>query len=102
MLFRSHIIQKAPSAELRPGQKDADSLPAYDVLDELLKHYIEEQKGVDELITMGYDQTTVYKIIDLVNASEYKRYQAPPILRVSSKSFGKGRIMPLVANYSSK
>jgi NAD+ synthase (glutamine-hydrolysing) len=51
---------------------------------------------------MGYDQTTVHKIVDLVNGSEYKRYQAPPILRVSTKAFGKGRIMPLVANYSSK
>ena len=72
------------------------------MLDELLKHYIEEHKGIEELITMGYDQTTVHKVIDLVNGSEYKRYQAPPILRVSTKAFGKGRIMPLVANYSSK
>ena len=101
-IIPNHIITKAPSAELRPGQKDADSLPDYDVLDELLKHYIEEHKGVDELITMGYDQTTVHKVVDLVNGSEYKRYQAPPILRVSTKAFGKGRIMPLVANYSSK
>ncbi len=97
-----NIIEKAPSAELRPGQKDADSLPDYDVLDELLKHYIEEKKGIEELITMGYDQTVVNKVVALVNASEYKRYQAPPILRVSNKAFGKGRLMPLVAKYPNR
>ena len=98
-IIPNHIIDKAPSAELRPGQKDSDSLPDYDVLDELLKHYIEEKKGIEELIAMGYEQTVVKKIVGLVNASEYKRYQAPPILRVSTKSFGKGRLMPLVARY---
>jgi NAD+ synthase (glutamine-hydrolysing) len=97
-----NIIEKAPSAELRPGQKDADSLPDYDVLDELLKHYIEEKKGIEELITMGYDQTVVNKVVALVNTSEYKRYQAPPILRVSNKAFGKGRLMPLVAKYPNR
>lgn len=100
-IIPQNIISKAPSAELRPGQKDSDSLPDYDVLDEVLKNYIELKKGKEELITMGYDPITVNKVIDLVNASEYKRFQAPPILRVSSKAFGKGRIMPLVANYKS-
>ena len=100
-IIPNNIIVKAPSAELRPGQKDSDSLPDYDVLDELLKHYIEERKGVEELITMGYETAVVTKVVALVNGSEYKRYQAPPILRVSAKAFGKGRIMPLVAKYSS-
>jgi NAD+ synthase (glutamine-hydrolysing) len=97
-----NIIEKAPSAELRPGQKDSDSLPDYDVLDELLKHYIEERKGIEELITMGYETAVVEKVVGLVNGSEYKRYQAPPILRVSAKAFGKGRLMPLVAKYRSR
>jgi len=101
-IIPNNIIVKAPSAELRPGQKDSDSLPDYDVLDELLKHYIEERKGVEELITMGYETAVVTKVVALVNGSEYKRYQAPPILRVSAKAFGKGRIMPLVAKYSSR
>lgn len=101
-IIPNHIINKPPSAELRPGQKDSDSLPDYDVLDELLKHYIEEKKGIEELITMGYETSVVHKVVALVNGSEYKRYQAPPILRVSSKSFGKGRLMPLVAKYPSK
>ncbi|MFZ9430883.1 MAG: NAD+ synthase [Bacteroidia bacterium] len=101
-IIPNNIIVKAPSAELRPGQKDSDSLPDYDVLDELLKHYIEERKGVEELITMGYETAVVNKVVALVNGSEYKRYQAPPILRVSAKAFGKGRIMPLVAKYSSR
>jgi NAD+ synthase (glutamine-hydrolysing) len=101
-IIPNNIIVKAPSAELRPGQKDSDSLPEYDVLDELLKHYIEERKGVEELITMGYETAVVKKVVALVNGSEYKRYQAPPILRVSAKAFGKGRIMPLVAKYISR
>jgi len=101
-IIPNNIIVKAPSAELRPGQKDSDSLPEYDVLDELLKHYIEERKGVEELITMGYETAVVNKVVALVNGSEYKRYQAPPILRVSAKAFGKGRIMPLVAKYISR
>ena len=75
-------------------------MPDYDVLDELLKHYIEERKGIEELITMGYEPSVVTKVVGLVNGSEYKRYQAPPILRVSAKAFGKGRLMPLVAKYS--
>jgi NAD+ synthase (glutamine-hydrolysing) len=94
-----NILTKAPSAELRPGQKDSDSLPDYPVLDEILRFYIDERKGRDEIITHGYDPNTVDKILKLVNNSEYKRFQAPPILRVSGKAFGRGRNMPLVAWY---
>ncbi len=94
-----HILIKPPSAELAPGQKDSDSLPEYSTLDRILYHYIELQTPVDEIIAMGYDHDTVKKTIQLVNRSEYKRYQAPPILRISSKAFGAGRRIPLVASY---
>lgn len=99
VIIPHEIIDKAPSAELRPGQKDSDSLPDYDVLDEILKLYIEGKKSKDEITMEGYDSQVVERIVNMVNANEYKRYQAPPIIRVSSKAFGKGRIMPLVAKY---
>ena len=98
-IIPNEIIEKAPSAELRPGQKDSDSLPDYQVLDEILKFYIEGKKSKDEITMEGYDSTLVERIVNMVNANEYKRFQAPPIIRVSSKGFGKGRIMPLVAKY---
>jgi NAD+ synthase (glutamine-hydrolysing) len=94
-----NIIEKEPSAELRPDQKDSDSLPLYSILDGILRLYIEEKKGHNEIVMEGYDAAVVAKVIRMVNANEYKRYQAPPILRVSTKSFGKGRVMPLVATY---
>jgi NAD+ synthase (glutamine-hydrolysing) len=92
-------ITKPPSAELRHDQKDSDSLPEYDILDKILYQYIEEHKSMAEIISLGFDKDTVSKTIRLVNMSEYKRYQAPPILRVSSKAFGGGRKLPLVAKY---
>ena len=95
----ANILIKPPSAELAPGQKDSDSLPEYSRLDRILYHYIELQTPVEEIIEKGYDEETVLRTIRLVNNSEYKRYQAPPILRISSKAFGAGRRMPLVARY---
>lgn len=92
-------ITKPPSAELRPDQKDSDSLPDYDILDGILFNYIEQKLPLDEIVALGYDKETVTKTIQLVNRNEYKRFQTPPILRVSSKAFGFGRIMPLVAKY---
>jgi NAD+ synthase (glutamine-hydrolysing) len=94
-----NIINKAPSAELRPGQFDTDSLPDYKILDSILHLYIELQKPVSEIIATGFDQQTVLRVIRMINSNEYKRYQAPPILRISSKAFGAGRRMPLVAKY---
>ncbi len=94
-------ITKPPSAELRPDQKDTDSLPEYDILDEILYQYIEQRKGPKELVAMGFEQKVVDRILKLVNTSEYKRYQTPPILRVSSKAFGMGRRMPIVGRYLS-
>ncbi len=94
-----HILEKPPSAELSPGQKDSDTLPDYSLLDQILYQYIELQIPVDEIIAKGYDAGIVKKTIRLVNRNEYKRYQAPPILRISSKAFGAGRRLPLVASY---
>jgi len=96
-----HIITKPPSAELRPDQKDTDSLPEYDILDEILYQYIEKRLGPKEIIAMGFEEKLVQRILRLVNTSEYKRYQTPPILRVSSKAFGMGRRMPIVGKYLS-
>ncbi|MEN8226519.1 MAG: NAD+ synthase [Bacteroidota bacterium] len=94
-----NIITKPPSAELRPDQKDTDSLPPYDELDMILEAYIERQLPPEKLAAMGFDRDLVGKIIGMVNQNEYKRYQTPPILRVSSKAFGVGRRLPLVAKY---
>ncbi|MBE9485366.1 MAG: NAD(+) synthase, partial [Bacteroidetes bacterium] len=100
-IIPEHSITKPPSAELRPDQKDSDSLPEYDILDEILFQYVEKRKGPKELIAMGFEKTIVERILKLVNTSEYKRFQTPPILRVSSKAFGMGRRIPIVARYLS-
>jgi NAD+ synthase (glutamine-hydrolysing) len=92
-------IIKPPSAELRPGQKDTDSLPEYDILDRILKEYVEHRCSSAEIIKMGFDEAIVRKVIRLVNIAEHKRYQTPPILRVSPKAFGMGRRMPIVGKY---
>jgi NAD+ synthase (glutamine-hydrolysing) len=94
-----NIISKLPSAELRPDQLDSDSLPDYSTLDAILYQYIELQKPDERIISDGFDRETVKKVIRLINFNEYKRYQAPPVLRISSKAFGAGRRMPLVARY---
>lgn len=94
-------LEKPPSAELRPGQKDSDSLPEYEILDRILYDYIELRKGPDDLIRDGFDEMLVRRVLKLVNTSEYKRYQTPPILRISPKAFGTGRRMPIVAKYLS-
>ena len=94
-----NTITKPPSAELRPNQKDSDSLPDYDILDTILYQYIEKRQGPNELIEMGFDEKIVHRILKLVNTNEYKRYQTPPMLRVSPKAFGMGRRMPIVAKY---
>ncbi len=96
-----NTIIKPPSAELRPDQFDSDSLPDYDILDQILFQYIEQRKGPAELIKMGFDEAIVKRVLKLVNTNEYKRFQTPPILRVSPKAFGMGRRMPIVAKYLS-
>jgi NAD+ synthase (glutamine-hydrolysing) len=94
-------IIKPPSAELRPDQKDSDSLPEYDILDTILKEYVENRLSSAEIIKLGYDEQVVRRVIRLVNIAEHKRYQTPPILRVSPKAFGMGRRMPIVGKYLS-
>ena len=96
-----NTILKPPSAELRPDQKDSDSLPDYDILDEILYQYIENRKGPDEIIAMGFDAVLVRRILRLVNINEFKRYQTAPVLRVTNKAFGMGRRLPIVARYLS-
>ena len=96
-----NIITKAPSAELRPNQKDSDSLPDYDILDRILYEYIELRKGPKEIIDKGFDPVLVKRVLKLVNTNEYKRNQFCPIIRVSTKAFGIGRRMPIVGKYLS-
>lgn len=98
-IIPSNIITKAPSAELRPNQKDSDSLPDYTVLDKILYQYIERNLSAEEIKFLGFENNIVNKILTLVNNNEYKRHQFCPILRVSSKAFGVGRKMPIVGKY---
>lgn len=97
----ANIITKAPSAELRPNQKDIDSLPEYEKLDRILYQYIELRQGPKEIIEMGYEKKLVDRILKLVNTNEYKRNQFCPIIRVSCKAFGTGRRVPIVGKYLS-
>jgi NAD+ synthase (glutamine-hydrolysing) len=98
-IIPENILTKAPSAELRPNQKDSDSLPEYDILDALLYQYIELRQGPQELLAQGFDAVLVTRVLKMVNSNEWKRAQAPPILRVSYKAFGSGRRLPIVGKY---
>jgi NAD+ synthase (glutamine-hydrolysing) len=100
-IIPDHILTKAPSAELRPGQKDSDSLPEYEVLDKLLYQYIEMRLGPNEIKGQGFDPSLVDRVLKLVNVNEYKRNQFCPIIRISPKAFGVGRRVPIVGKYLS-
>jgi NAD+ synthase (glutamine-hydrolysing) len=100
-IIPSNIITKAPSAELRPNQKDSDSLPEYNILDKVLYEYIELRKGPKEIISQGYDAVLVTRVLKMVNSNEYKRNQFCPIIRISCKAFGVGRRVPIVGKYLS-
>lgn len=100
-LIPINTIVKPPSAELRPDQKDSDSLPEYDILDRILYQHIELKQGSTALIAKGFDEALVRRVLKMVNVAEFKRYQTPPILRVSPKAFGMGRRMPIVGKYLS-
>jgi NAD+ synthase (glutamine-hydrolysing) len=95
------IITKPPSAELRPGQKDADSLPEYAILDKILYQYIERRQGPNDIKAQGFDAALVDRILKMVNVNEYKRNQFCPVIRISPKAFGVGRRMPIVGKYLS-
>jgi NAD+ synthetase len=94
-----NTIEKPPSAELRPDQKDSDSLPDYEVLDGILKAYVEEGKSAASIIQSGYDEEITRKIIRLVDLNEYKRNQAAPGLKTTPLAFGIGRRIPIVQKY---
>ena len=92
-------MTKAPSAELKPDQKDTDSLPPYEILDQILYQYIERVQGPAEIKAQGFEATLVDRILRMVNNNEYKRNQFCPIIRVSPKAFGVGRRLPIVGSY---
>ena len=93
------VIDKPPSAELRPDQKDADSLPPYDVLDPILRAYAEQDRSFKEIVAMGYDQDIVKRVMHLVDISEYKRRQAPPGVKITTRAFGRDRRLPIINKY---
>ena len=93
-------LEKAPSAELKPDQKDQDTLPPYEILDPILECFVEEQLSAEEIIARGFDPQTVYWVIQRVIRNEYKRAQAAPGLKVTSRAFGVGRKMPVAHRYS--
>ena len=100
-IIPANIISKPPSAELRPDQKDTDSLPEYDILDKILYQYIERVQGPAEIKAQGFDPALVDRVLSMVNKNEYKRNQFCPIIRISPKAFGVGRRVPIVGNYLS-
>jgi NAD+ synthase (glutamine-hydrolysing) len=98
-LVPERTFTKPPSAELKPGQVDQDSLPPYDVLDAILQAYLEERLPMDAIVARGHDPATVRRVLRMVVASEYKRRQAAPVLKVSEKAFGEGRRFPIAHGY---
>ena len=92
-------FDKAPTAELRPNQTDQDSLPPYPVLDGILHAYVEQDRGLDEIVALGYDRTTVIDVLCLVDRAEYKRRQAAPGVRITPRAFGKDRRLPITNRY---
>jgi len=94
-----NTINKAPSAELRPNQTDQDSLPPYPILDAILYRYVELEESAPQIVADGFDAATVLRIIKLIDRSEYKRRQAAPGIKVTSRAFGFGRRMPIAQNY---
>jgi len=95
------VITRPPSAELRPDQKDSDSLPDYDLLDEILKGYVEEDESAQQLIESGLSEEVVRKVISMVDRNEYKRRLSPPGIRITPKAFGKDRRLPITNRYDS-
>jgi NAD+ synthase (glutamine-hydrolysing) len=90
-------ITKPPSAELRPGQLDQDSLPPYEVLDPILEAYVEDDRTADEIVAMGFEEAVVQRVIGLVDRNEYKRRQAAPGVKITPRAFGRDRRLPLAA-----
>jgi NAD+ synthase (glutamine-hydrolysing) len=99
MIIPERVIQRAPSAELRPNQLDQDSLPFYDVLDGIIEAYEEHNMPLHEIIDLGYNEADVQRIVDLISANEYKRRQSPMGICVSQRSFSKDRYYPVTSKY---
>ena len=99
-IIPNSIITKEPSAELRPDQKDSDSLPDYGTLDTILQYYLEDQSSIEEIVARGFDENLVHKILRLVDINEHKRFQSAPGLKVSAKAFGSGRRWPIVQQWT--
>jgi NAD+ synthase (glutamine-hydrolysing) len=93
------VIVKSPSAELRPGQKDTDSLPPYDILDPILQAYAENDRSFEEILAMGFERKMVERVMRLVDVSEYKRRQAPPGVKITTRAFGRDRRLPITNRY---
>jgi NAD+ synthase (glutamine-hydrolysing) len=98
-LIPRSVIEKPPSAELRPDQLDTDSLPPYDVLDPILQAYVEDDRSIAEIVASGYDEALVHRIVKLVDRNEYKRRQAPPGLKITPRAFGRDRRLPIANRY---
>ena len=96
------VIDRPPSAELRPDQKDSDSLPPYEVLDAILELFIEEDLSVDDIAARGFDRNTVGRVLDMVKRNEYKRRQAPPGVRISDRAFGRDWRYPITSGYRTR
>ncbi|MEL6823682.1 MAG: NAD(+) synthase, partial [Calditrichota bacterium] len=94
-----NILTKEPSAELRPDQKDTDSLPPYEILDPIIEAYVERDLGFDEIVSMGYDRDTVQRVIRLTDINEYKRRQSAPGIKITARAFGKDRRFPITNRY---
>jgi NAD+ synthase (glutamine-hydrolysing) len=92
-------IDKPPSAELRPDQRDTDSLPPYEILDPILEAYVEQDRSPDEIVAQGFDRELVLRVIRMVDHNEYKRRQAPPGVKVTSRAFGRDRRLPITNRF---
>jgi NAD+ synthase (glutamine-hydrolysing) len=93
------VIERAPTAELAPDQKDSDTLPPYEILDAILEAFIEHDNSVEQIVERGFDRTTVVKVLNMVKRAEYKRRQAPPGVRVSNRAFGRDWRYPITSGY---
>ena len=98
-IIPSTTLEKPPSAELRPDQKDSDSLPPYEILDPILTAYVEEDKSIEQIIAMGFDKEMVVKAARLVDTSEYKRRQAPPGVKITPRASGRDRKLPITNRF---
>jgi NAD+ synthase (glutamine-hydrolysing) len=98
-LIPQAVIDKPPSAELRPDQRDTDSLPPYDVLDPILEAYVEEDRSVEEIVALGFEEALVKRVVSLVDRNEYKRRQTPPGVKITPRAFGRDRRLPITNRY---